>query len=227
MQIIESTSFGVRAAVMTLGRDGDATVFRLFPMVHIADADFYRQVADRLAACDVILAEGVRHRTASVMTLSYRFLARSRRLGLTSQQSFDWSPLRPRMISADLGRQTFAGKWRALPLLSRTVRVVISPVVGLIGRATLTRERLARMMAVEMLPDRREYERPEYFAELDELILDVRDKALIAATDRAATGEAALIGVMFGAAHMRPLLRHLLRSGYHIVNSEFVNVMSL
>ncbi|HEX5542790.1 MAG TPA: hypothetical protein VFX60_14710 [Micromonospora sp.] len=58
MQITEVTDFGLRSAVLTLARSGSPLRFVLYPMVHVGQADFYRQVARRLRQCDLIVAEG-------------------------------------------------------------------------------------------------------------------------------------------------------------------------
>lgn len=64
MQYIESSVIGLRSAVFTLARPATSLRFVVFPMVHVAEPDFYRQVADRAGACDLIVAEGAPARCA-------------------------------------------------------------------------------------------------------------------------------------------------------------------
>jgi hypothetical protein len=47
VQYIESGVIGLRSAVFTLARQATPLRFVVFPMVHVAEPDFYRQVADR------------------------------------------------------------------------------------------------------------------------------------------------------------------------------------
>ena len=47
MQYIESSVIGLRSAVFTLARPGTPLRFVVLPMVHVAEPDFYRQVAAR------------------------------------------------------------------------------------------------------------------------------------------------------------------------------------
>ena len=54
MQIIDSTVLGVRSAVWHLRLDDQSPQFFLFPMIHIADENFYEEVVKRLENCDLI-----------------------------------------------------------------------------------------------------------------------------------------------------------------------------
>jgi len=58
VQYIESSVIGLRSAVFTLARPVTPLRFVVFPMVHVAEPDFYRQVAERAGECDLIVAEG-------------------------------------------------------------------------------------------------------------------------------------------------------------------------
>jgi hypothetical protein len=55
---MESSVIGLRSAVFTLARPATPLRFVVFPMVHVAEPDFYHQVADRAGECDLIVAEG-------------------------------------------------------------------------------------------------------------------------------------------------------------------------
>ena len=58
MQYVESSVIGLRSAVFTLARPVTPLRFVVFPMVHVAEPEFYRQVAERAGECDLIVAEG-------------------------------------------------------------------------------------------------------------------------------------------------------------------------
>ena len=51
MQYIESSIIGIRSAVLTLKHRTTPLRFVLFPMVHMAEPDFYRSVAAQAADC--------------------------------------------------------------------------------------------------------------------------------------------------------------------------------
>ena len=51
MQIVEDSIVGVRAAVITLSRHETPLRFQLYPMLHIGDRGYYREVTRRLRDC--------------------------------------------------------------------------------------------------------------------------------------------------------------------------------
>lgn len=92
VQILEVTGFGVRSAVIRLGRRGSALQFVIYPMVHMAEAAFYAAVSQRLATAQVIVAEGIRRGArrrpsvlATSLTMSYTVLKFNRRVRLVEQ----------------------------------------------------------------------------------------------------------------------------------------------
>ncbi len=58
MQYIEASVIGIRSAVITLKRRATPLRFVLLPMVHVAEPDFYREVAALAGECALIVAEG-------------------------------------------------------------------------------------------------------------------------------------------------------------------------
>ncbi|MEV0247380.1 hypothetical protein AB0H76_12380 [Nocardia sp. NPDC050712] len=58
MQITEFSVDGLRSAIIDLRARGKPLTFRLFPMIHIGQPQFYREVTDRLRECDLIVSEG-------------------------------------------------------------------------------------------------------------------------------------------------------------------------
>jgi hypothetical protein len=84
VQFIEKNSFNVRSAVFHLTKDGAGVQFLLFPMIHVGSQAFYDDVADRLIACDLILAEGVSSKRVKLLTLSYRIVKQIKRMDLVS-----------------------------------------------------------------------------------------------------------------------------------------------
>src|SRR5215472_4091754 len=59
MQFIESSIIGIRSAVITLTHRTTPLRFILFPMVHVAEQQFYDEVAARARLCQLIVAEGI------------------------------------------------------------------------------------------------------------------------------------------------------------------------
>ena len=89
MQIIETSAFGVRAAVCALRRADGPLTFVLLPMVHAGSRAYFVEIERRLRNCDVIFAEGVRSRRVDYITWSYKIVNRMRGLGLVTQNVLD------------------------------------------------------------------------------------------------------------------------------------------
>ena len=213
MQFIEVSLTGVRSAVITLSARGQPQRVVLFPMLHLATPDFYTSVAARLGSCRVILAEGIAGNSlvAGALTSAYRLPARRDRLGLVAQ-NIDYARLQAEVIAPDLtGRQLRSG-WRALPFLPRAALFLLAPVMGAVFWLRGSRRTLARFAAAEDLPDPALVMLRDRAPGLMRLLLDDRDAQLAAALDQvlARTSDGpADIAVVYGAAHMPALTRHL------------------
>jgi len=72
MQYIESSVVGVRSAVITLKRRATPLRFVLIPMVHVAEPEFYREVAALAGECALIVAEGAPSRYAPMQAMMSR-----------------------------------------------------------------------------------------------------------------------------------------------------------
>src|SRR5215510_553862 len=129
MQFIEKNSFNVRSAVYHLKKDGAELEFILFPMIHVGSKEFYDEVSRRLAACDLILAEGVNSRKAHLITLSYRVVKKIRRMDLVTQQDgMNVSGLRDKIINADMDARAFDERWSELSLWLKAQLFLFLPI---------------------------------------------------------------------------------------------------
>ena len=231
MQIIESTPYGVRSAVRWLQADDEAPAFVLFPMLHVADADFYEEVTARLLDCDVILYEGVGGATSYLLTASYRFFANSDRLRLVLQKTMDLTAVRDRLIHADVSDEAFQRKWAGLPLWLRLFIPVAAPLVGLYLRFFGTRDLIAGRMGLNLRKSECEILQDDDLDKLDGVIIDWRDRHLLTVLDRERCkpqNAGRTIGIVFGAKHMRAMYLHLMKKhGYRITRSEWMTVIAL
>ena len=233
MQFIEKNSFNVRSAVYHLKKDGAGLEILLFPMLHVGSKEFYDEVSRRLSACDLILMEGVNSRKGNALTLSYSVVKKIRRLDFVTQRDgMKISGLRDKIINADMDGRAFDERWSALPLGLRAQLFLLVPFwVGylfLFG----TRERLAKKMAIEDLPSSDEILfRDESFEKLDTLLLDERDRWLITHLQKLYDShrqDKKIVGVVYGARHMRNIVRFLLgRLNYRVAKAEWVTVFDL
>jgi hypothetical protein len=231
VQIIESSVLGLRAARWRLKRPDSEVEVTLFPMVHVGEPGFFREVYDDAFAHDVALTEGVNSPIVRRLTLSYRWMLKSPSLGLVMQPRTP-PDSRARIVHADLTAEELAAAWRKIPLWLRLLLGVYAPYLGFKRRWFATRESLAKDMGIDDAPSLKELLgfSPEADG-INEVILATRDRRLIERLDgvlEAAAGGPTRIAVVYGAAHMRAVIRHLtLERGFRIEDGRWNMVFSL
>ena len=218
MQFVEASPFGVRSARLTLTSPTCAVRVTLFPMIHVADPSFYEETYLDAREHDMVLLEGVDSPIVKRITRSYRWLVGSRAMaGLIVQPKFVREGAKPEIIRADLTATEFAAAWSKVPIWQRAIIFVAAPAIGLHRRWFSTRRGLAKDMQVEDQPSLKELLAldPDTGA-LTRAILDIRDGRLIDSlrgvldTTNAANRT---LAVIYGAAHMRAVVRELVVKG--------------
>src|SRR6266542_3158062 len=149
MQFIEKNSFGVRSAIYYLNKRGTGPQFILFPMIHVGDRNFFAEVSKRLAQCDLILAEGVASKRATLITRTYRIVRKIRRLDLITQYEMDTSEFRHKIVNADMKPEDFDRRYSALPSLIRIQLLFLFPVFAVYLLLCGTRQVIAHVIAIE------------------------------------------------------------------------------
>lgn len=233
MQFIEKNSFNVRSAVYHLKKDDAGLEFLLFPMIHVGSKEFYDEVSRRLAACDLILAEGVNSRKGQLLTLSYRIVKKIRRMDLVTQRDgMKVSGFRDKIINSDMKGREFDERWSSLPLGLRAQLFLFVPIYVVNLFLFGTRESLAENIALEDLPSSDEILlQDESFEKLDTLLVDERDRQLITNLKKlhdSQRQDKKIVGVVYGAMHMRNAIRFLLGGlKYKVAKAEWVTVFDL
>ena len=226
MQFIEKNSFNVRSAVYHLKRDG-APDFFLFPMIHVGSQTFYDEIARRLTACDLILAEGVASKRVNLLTLSYRIVKRIKRMDLVTQgDAMKSISFRGKVANSDMTGAAFDDRWSSLPWSLRLRLFLLIPVCVIYLVLFGTRQTLAKNIALEDLPSSEEILLED---DLDSLLIDERDRILLDNIKRVyESGGAKTVGVIYGARHMRNAVGFLMRNlNYHVAKAEWVTVFDL
>jgi hypothetical protein len=229
MQFIESNVFGVRAALYSLVRPDDAPRFLLFPMIHIGSAEYYSQIHKKLDECDVILFEGVRSFRARMLSLSYRIVARRRRLGLVAQDASLLRGLHGQLIHADVAPGEFKDNWSQIPAHIRLAILLIAPLYGGYHYLTATKESLEKKMKSEDLASADEVMRGDFAPGLDKAIMTSRDAKLIGAIDSIVNFPTTptTVGIVYGAGHMKAVTAALMEKYHYRVNgSEWLTVFN-
>ena len=233
MQFIEKNSFNVRSAIYRLKKDGAGLEFILFPMIHVGSKEFYNEVSDRLSECDLILAEGVDSKKAHLLTRSYRIVKKIKRMDLvTQQEGMKVAGFRDKVMNADMEGRAFEAQWSSLPFALKAQIFFFMPVYIIYLFLFGTRETIAENIAVEDLPSSTEVLlQDDDFDKLDALLIDERDRRLIrniASLHEASGQDKKVVGIVFGAMHMRNVTRFLLHKlKYRIAEAEWVTVFDL
>ncbi len=235
VQFIEVTELaGVRSAVTRFERPGTGLAFLLFPMIHLAEETFYREVTARLRdRCDLVIAEGVGEGSAGADALvaSYRRLDGHERLGLVVQD-IDFDALGLPVVCPDMSGDRFQEGYRRLPWKERAMVATVVPAVTAGMRLLGTRRWLARHLATEDLLSEAEEAAADLWPGLDDLVLRRRDRLLVRSLtdfDRGYAGRSGpfTVAVVYGAAHMRAASEALTALGYHASDAEWITVFAL
>ena len=228
VQYIENNVLGVRAALYRLTRASGSPKILLFPMIHIGHPDYYVHIQQKLQGCDAILFEGVNTFRARIVTLSYRLLARRRRLGLVVQSnSMLFAGVREHLIHADVAPGEFNENWARVPWLFRIGILILGPLYGAYLYCTASRESLGRKMKTEDLPSSDDVMSGELAPGYEEVILLSRDKKLVTAIEALVTQAAppSTVGIVYGAAHMKAVTAVLMEKyRYRVEGSEWLTV---
>jgi hypothetical protein len=222
---------GVRSAAITVQKLNTPLRFLLLPMIHLGTADFYREVSDQLTRCQVIVAEGVGGDSVltRALTLSYRTPSRSKRLGLVVQDINIQELARAGalILWPDLSGEQARRGWQTVPWVQRLAVFTLVPVFAVGMRIFGSRRVLGRFLATEDLPTWEDHAVREVFPALTKFIGDDRDKMLADAlvsilTTR--TDEEILVGVVYGAEHMRAVVKELALHGYRPRSAAWLTV---
>lgn len=220
---------GLRTARMVFRKDGAPVSVTLYPMVHVGDEGFYKEAYDEAFRHDVALVEGVRSPVGRNLTRSYRWI-KFEKLGLVLQ------PNRPppetvaaRIVNADLTTEEFHREWRKIPLLLRTLFLFAAPLYGIHRRLFSSRESLARNMCLE---DRKSADEllswTPTLEPVTHSILHARDRRLIdCLAAELDTETEKRVAIIYGARHMRAVLRELTRRGFRSTEASWRTIISL
>lgn len=219
---------GLRTARMVYRSNASPVLITLYPMVHVGDAGFYQQTYEDAFSHDVVLLEGIQSPVVRNLTRSYKWL-NFETLGLVRQPK---APLQEdvpaRIVNADLNPEEFHREWRKLSIFNRATIFVCAPFIGLYRRFFATRAGLARSLSLEDLRSADEIlnwnPKSEPFMHS---ILHARDQRLIEClVAEVNSGTVKRIAVIFGARHMRAVLRELANQGFKSSESSWRTVIS-
>lgn len=220
MQITEYSVAGLRSAVIDLRARGNPLTFRLFPMVHLARPEFYREVAQRLRECDLIVSEGedtpssTGYAIVLAMRLTFQRAARNLLHQDIDHEALGVPTLWPDNYSRPSRRRRFS-PWSLADIVLMTPFYFVVMALG--GRGWLLRNRFEvnddtdvrlRMMTKSLVHDR------------DATLIETLSRVYEERRDRRE-----VVAVVYGAAHLPAVINALnARFGYRAVGAEWVTV---
>jgi hypothetical protein len=231
MQILETSSLGLRSARLVFRKIDSAVSVTLFPMVHVGEKRFYREAFDEAFSHDVVLVEGVRSAVTRNLTRSYRWIDLERLELVLQPKTPPQAAIAARIITADLTTAEFERQWRMVPMRYRALFLVLAPLYGIYLRLIGSRETIAKRQALEDLASAEEsLNWDPAFEGVENAILHARDARLIECL-RAELDDKSdarkRIAIVYGARHMRAVLRELTGQGFVCAEARWNNVFTL
>lgn len=204
----------------------------IFPMIHVGSASYYEEIKRKLDNYDFIIFEGVKSSRSRFITASYRYLTRSKRLGLVTQsKGLPLKQFKEKLIHGDVNTLEFDNNWKKIPFYQRVLILVISPLYGLYMMLTASRESISKNLEFDDLLSRREIlKSDENYKELDNAIIHDRDYKLIGVlqeTLKEKEGKEIKLSVIYGARHMRAITQFLIdKYNYKVKESNWLTVFN-
>lgn len=184
-------------------RDDGKTV-ELFPMSHVADADFYQDISQTFPTNSIILMEGVTDENNLLTNgISYKRMANS--LGLAEQHEA-FAPERGEKVRADVDVSIFS-----------------TNTLGLLNLVMLIHAKGVNLDTVQKLTL---YSQPANLQDevLDDLV-SKRNQHLLGELN-ARLSQTDCIIVPWGVAHMPGISKEILKAGFHLVETHDYTVIS-
>ncbi|HET6738103.1 MAG TPA: hypothetical protein VFH76_04190 [Kribbella sp.] len=231
MQIIENSIVGTRSAVLRLRKRGGGPAIVIFPMLHVAEPQFYRDVEARLRECDLLVVEGIHGDSTPVvegLTMTYRVLPGNEEAGLV-EDDIPYGDLGVPFVTPDLSAEQVQEGLQALPWKTRALMWAAVPVASVSNFFAGRRALLSPDIEVNDLPTRAEELQPEAWDQFLDLLLDRRDDLAVAAVAevvRDRPDDAIDIAVVYGARHVPGILRGVYRLGYRVVSADWLMAVS-
>ncbi len=222
MQYIEASVIGIRSAVITVKRRATPLRFVLIPMVHVAEPDFYGEVAALAGECALIVAEGVPSRYFPMQAL---------------MSTIRWDHLVDQITALDLEGLGVPVQWeyvlddrvksgpeQAMAKVTDSGAAVLLRALGRYGSPF----GLPNLEQADEHDDRWERLASGRLGRAIQGQINVRDSRLVkalGAIHQERQNEPIEIAVVFGAAHIPAVVDYLTEKlGYYVANARWLTV---
>lgn len=199
-------------------------------MVHIGSEEYYKDAFEHLNECDKIFFEGADIQGISKITDNYDRLAD--KLGLVTQDVFDYRSLKEKLIHTDLNQSNSKDKLEALTFMEKIKFNISTPLTLFFASLFISRTVLAKAF----MTSSQEYQLAYGTAHdeegtMENLIMNEREQIIfqhIIKKIGESSAEDQLIGIMYGAGHMKRIARFLIdRFNYTPMNGKYLKVFDV
>jgi hypothetical protein len=234
MTFIETTSFFLRVMKFDFQSRKDTVnlKFRLIPMFHIGSEDYYQEVMKLVNECDELIYEGMKIQQIKALTNQYKKVAK--KLDLVVQ--FDGLKKTPinkniKLIHADYNESSGQEAWKTMRFTERLKFKYIRPIQLVILSKIITRKWLADNNLHSNQKIRLAYSKSDTQGTSEYFIMKTRDDIVIQTIQNKYNKESKedkLVGVMYGAEHMKKISRFLIDELDYIGNNgTFIKVFDI
>ena len=231
MQILDVSVLGLRTARMIFRHPDSNVSITLFPMVHVGEKQFYEDTYGEAFDHDVALVEGLDSGVSRSLTRSYRWLNFEKLKLALQPKAPAQQNAKARIVKADLSAEEFHREWKKVPIALRSALYVMAPIFGIRGKLFASRASLAKALSLDDHPSGEEVlSWDPKFEPIYNSIGLARDKRLIECIEAElndANGSERRIAIVYGARHMRAVVRHLAKLGYHCSDTSWRTIFSV
>ena len=233
MEFLESTNFFVRITVYDYCHKGELTKlkFRLIPMVHIGNQEFYDSAKEKILECQELIYEGIQRKRGIKLINSRKIL--SKKLNLVMQKdALILNKKKLKLTHGDYTEKEAEEGWKKIGLTERLKEKFVNPIKRYFQYKNLTKKKLAKsfMKSYEenYLAYGPRFDEPGtaenyYCAEREKKVKDIISDRI-----NSESKEDKIIGILYGAGHMDRISRYLIdQHNYQVLKGEFMKVFDV
>lgn len=232
MEFLESTNFFVRVTVYDYCQnlESNKLKFRLIPMVHIGEQNFYSEVKEKILECDELIYEGIQGRRTRLVNGRRKL---SEKLGLVMQNdALNLREIKLKLTHGDYTKEEGEIEWEKVNLFEKLKDRIIDPIKLYSLSSNMTRIKLAKFFMKSYRENHLAYgpsfDEPGttenfYCAKREEKVLQIIKERIASEMTKDKR-----IGILYGAGHMNRISRNLIDAyDYHVYNGQFIKVFNI
>lgn len=203
--------------------------FRLIPMIHIGEANFYKSATNALGDCQHLIFEGVKlNKLRSFGRITKQIAKKLELVEQRNQMRLKELPLK--LIHGDLDEEEASKAWQKVNRWERLSVRYMYPLLYHRNRRHLSRRMMARVLANSQ-EARYSYRYAMYpIDSADFFISEFRERKLFKTINRHIKEQkdtTSITGILYGAGHAKAILAHLEQWGYSIQNAFPLTVFNI